>query len=302
MDNMKVAFSHIYKYDLPEGHRFPMMKYELLPEQLLHEGTLTTDDFFHPEPLSDEDILTTHTFEYLNKLKALDLSRKEARAIGFPVRDDLILRGRHIARGTYDCAIHAMQDGVSLNIAGGTHHSFADHGEGFCIFNDIAIAANMLLAQKLVKKVLVIDLDVHQGNGTASIFKERPEVFTLSVHGAKNYPTRKQKSDLDIGLPDGCEDALYMKSLKEHVPTIFDLHQPDLVFYLSGVDILKTDKLGRLDVSRQGCKNRDQYVFELCQRNNVPVAVSMGGGYSDQLRDIIEAHANTFRVAQEMYF
>ncbi len=299
---MKVAFSPIYKYQLPEGHRFPMIKYDLLPEQLLREGTLQEDDFFHPEALIDEDILLTHTKEYLDQLAELSLTRKEARAIGFPVRPDLITRGRHIAFGTYQCALHAQQDGVSLNIAGGTHHAFADHGEGFCIFNDIAIASNMLLQNDLAKKILIIDLDVHQGNGTAHIFQGREEVFTLSVHGAKNYPVRKQQSDLDIGLPDGCEDKLYMSSLEQHLPEVIDEFEPDFIFYLSGVDILGTDKLGRLNVSRDGCKRRDQFIFDLCKQIGVPVAVSMGGGYSHQLRDIVEAHANTFRVAQEVYF
>lgn len=299
---MKVAFSPIYKYELPDGHRFPMIKYDLLPEQLLREGTLQEEDFFHPEALSDREILLTHTSTYLAQLKELSLSRKEARAIGFPVREDLITRGRHIAFGTYQCALYAQEEGVSLNIAGGTHHAFADHGEGFCIFNDIAIASNMLLQNNLAKKILIIDLDVHQGNGTAHIFQERKEVFTLSVHGAKNYPLRKQQSDLDIGLPDGCEDRAYLSSLELHLPKIMDEFEPDFVFYLSGVDILSTDKLGRLSMSREGCKRRDRYVFELCKRYQVPVAASMGGGYSHQLRDIVEAHANTFRMAQEVYF
>lgn len=299
---MKVAFSPIYKYELPDGHRFPMIKYDLLHEQLLREGTLQEEDFFHPDALSDEEILLTHTPTYLAQLSELSLSRKEARAIGFPVREDLITRGRHIAYGTYQCALYALEQGVSLNIAGGTHHAFADHGEGFCIFNDIAIASNMLLKNKLAKKILIIDLDVHQGNGTAHIFEKTKEVFTLSVHGAKNYPVRKQQSDLDIGLPDGCQDRAYMSSLESHLPRLMEEFEPDFIFYLSGVDILSTDKLGRLSVSREGCKRRDRYVFDLCRHHQVPVAVSMGGGYSHQLRDIIEAHANTFRVAQEVYF
>jgi len=299
---MKVAFSSIYKYLLPQGHRFPMIKYELLPEQLLREGTLQHEDFFHPEALSDADILLTHTAQYLNQLKNLTLTRKESRAIGFPIREDLITRGRHIAYGTYQCALYAIEEGVSLNIAGGTHHAFADHGEGFCIFNDIAIASNMLLQNQFASKILIIDLDVHQGNGTAHIFRNKEAVFTLSVHGAKNYPLRKQASNLDIALPDGCQDNMYLEKLADQLPKVIDDYGPDFIFYLAGVDILGTDKLGRLDVSRLGCKRRDQYVLELCHRYNIPVAVSMGGGYSHQLRDIVEAHANTFRVAQEVYF
>jgi len=203
---LKIAFSPIYKYELPPGHRFPMIKYDLLPEQLLYEGTITNENLFAPGYLSEEEILKTHTAEYWHRLKTLTFSRKEERAIGFPVRADLIDRGRYIAHGTIDCAKYAMEYGVSMNIAGGTHHAYADRGEGFCVFNDIAIAANHLLEHGLAKQIMVVDLDVHQGNGTAKIFEGRPEVFTLSVHGEKNYPLRKEKSDLDIGLPDKTED------------------------------------------------------------------------------------------------
>lgn len=299
---LKVAFSPVFKYRLPKGHRFPMIKYELLPQQLLLEGTLSNQHFFHPEALDDAQILLAHTPRYLNKLEQLEFSRKEERAIGFPIRKDLVVRGRHIAMGTYDCAKYAIKYGVSMNIAGGTHHAFADHGEGFCLFNDIAIASYLLLQNELVKKILIVDLDVHQGNGTASIFMKDPRVFTFSMHGGKNYPLRKQTSDLDIPLPDGCDDELYLNKLQTHLPVIIENFRPDFIFYLAGVDVLATDKLGRLKLTRKGCRQRDQYVFERCIANHIPVAVVMGGGYSHQLRDIIEAHANTFRLAQEMYF
>ena len=299
---MKVAFSPIYKYQLPEGHRFPMVKYELLPQQLLREGTVAQEDFFHPDALTDEELLLTHTSEYLEKLKELSLNRKEARAIGFPIREDLITRGRFIAKGTYLCALHAKREGVALNIAGGTHHSFADHGEGFCVFNDIAIATHLMLARNESQRILIIDLDVHQGNGTAHIFQDNKQVFTFSMHGAKNYPHRKQKSDLDIGVPDGIDDEAYLTLLQQTLPGLFERHQPDMVFYLSGVDVLASDKLGRLGMSRKGCCDRDRFVFQTCQQFNVPVAVAMGGGYSTRIIDIIEAHANTFRMARETYF
>lgn len=299
---LKIAFSPIYQYPLPEGHRFPMIKYELLPEQLLYEGTVSDSNFFSPQALTDEQILLTHTAEYLHKLKTQKLSYKEIRAIGFPMTPLLIDRGRYIAHGTYECALHAMQYGVSLNIAGGTHHSFADRGEGFCIYNDIAIASNMLLAEAKVSKVLVVDLDVHQGNGTASIFNGNDKLFTWSVHGERNYPTRKEQSDLDTALPDKTEDALYLKTVKSILPRLIQEVEPDIIFYLSGVDILETDKLGRLSVSIDGCKQRDRFVLEQCRLNNIPVAISMGGGYSPRIADIINAHANTFRLAQELYF
>ncbi len=298
---MRVAFSPIYRYELPPGHRFPMDKYTLLPEQLLFEGTLDESQFFTAAPLSEEAILRTHTLEYWRKLRQNDLTRKEARAIGFPMRPDLVARGRVIAQGTLDCARFAKRDGVALNVAGGTHHAFADHGEGFCVFNDIAIAANELLYHGEAEKILVVDLDVHQGNGTARIFREETRVFTFSMHGARNYPGRKEQSDLDIGLPDQTGDEVYLDTLRGHLPGLLDGLRPDLVFYLSGVDVLATDKLGRLALSLSGCRERDRYVLEECRSRNLPVAVAMGGGYSDRLATIIEAHANTYRVAMSLY-
>jgi acetoin utilization deacetylase AcuC-like enzyme len=299
---LRIAYSPIYKYELPEGHRFPMMKYELIPEQLLYEGSITEDQFFHPDPLDEATILATHDAEYWNKLKTLQLTRKEIRAIGFPLSDNLVQRGRHIAQGTIDCTKFAMQHGVAMNVAGGTHHSFTDRGEGFCLLNDIAIAANYLLNHGLAKRILVVDLDVHQGNGTAQIFRDEPRVFTFSMHGQNNYPLRKEQSDLDIGLPDKTGDEVYLKQLRNTLPKLIDLQQPDFVFYLSGVDVLATDKLGRLSLSMQGCKLRDEYVLKTCREQQIPVAISMGGGYSERIADIVDAHANTFRVAQDLYF
>ena len=298
---MRVAFSPVYRYSLPPKHRFPMEKYTLLPEQLLYEGTLTEAQFFTARPLPEEAILRTHTAEYWNKLKHNGLSRREARTIGFPMRPELVARGRVIAQGTLDCARYAFTDGVALNVAGGTHHAFADHGEGFCVFNDIAIAANELLHGGEVGKVLIVDLDVHQGNGTARLFAQEPRVFTFSMHGARNYPVRKERSDLDIGLPDGCRDEVYLETLRKHLPGLLDGLAPDIVFYLSGVDVLASDKLGRLAMTLRGCRERDRFVLESCRQRQIPVAISMGGGYSERLATIIEAHANTFRVAAALY-
>ncbi len=299
---LKIAFSPVYKYELPEKHRFPMIKYELLPEQLLYEGTVTEDNFFHPAPLSEATILLTHEEAYWRKLCNQELSRKEVRAIGFPMSRKLVDRGRHIANGTVQCALFARRYGVALNVAGGTHHSFTYKGEGFCLLNDIAIAANYLLHHGIVQRILVVDLDVHQGNGTAQIFRNDPRVFTFSMHGARNYPHRKEKSDLDIGLPDRTEDGPYLRKLRAVLPPLLDQVEPDIIFYLSGVDVLATDKLGRLALSIGGCRERDRFVLELCRKNEVPVAVSMGGGYSQRIAHIIEAHANTYRAAQEIFF
>jgi acetoin utilization deacetylase AcuC-like enzyme len=189
-----------------------------------------------------------------------------------------------------------------MNVAGGTHHAFRDRGEGFCCLNDQAVAANWLLSQDPSQKILIIDLDVHQGNGTASIFQGEPRVFTFSMHGAKNYPLRKEKSNLDLDLPDGLTDQPYLAMLNKQLPLIAEQFQPSFIFYQSGVDILETDKLGRLNITRDGCKKRDQLVFDFCKKNNLPIVVSMGGGYSPKLADIVDAHVNTFKAAQEIFF
>jgi acetoin utilization deacetylase AcuC-like enzyme len=299
---LKIAYSPVYKYALPEKHRFPMEKYELLPEQLLYEGTVGPANFFEPLPAEESVILYTHDADYWNKLKGLQLSEKEIRAIGFPLSEALVQRGRHISNGTLQCALYAQQYGVAMNIAGGTHHSFSYKGEGFCLLNDIAIAANYLLREGLASQILVVDLDVHQGNGTAQIFEKEPRVFTFSMHGERNYPNRKERSDLDIGLPDGMEDEPYLQVLRHHLPRLLDQVQPDFVFYLSGVDVLASDKLGRLGLSLAGCRERDRLVLNACRQHRLPVAVSMGGGYSERIATIVEAHANTFRVAAEIFF
>lgn len=286
---------------LPNGHRFPMEKYDLLPKQLLHEGTIEPSHFFEPKPLSEDQILRTHTPEYWNKLKTGTLSRHEIRALGFPFHESLVYRGRHISQGTLDCALYALENGIGLNIAGGTHHAFADRGEGFCMFNDFAITSNELLFHSKVKQILIVDLDVHQGNGTAKLFENEPRVFTFSMHGANNYPLKKERSDLDIGVKDGIEDQEYLKLLKDTLPDLIDEVNPDIILYLSGVDILKSDKLGRLGITKEGCRLRDEFVLKTAQRKGIPITVSMGGGYSVKISDIVEAHANTFRLARSLF-
>lgn len=299
---LKVAFSPIFLYQVPEKHRFPMQKYRLIPERLIEEGVLSEDNFFAPDKLTEEEILTTHTLEYWQKLKTQTLSRKEARAIGFEMTPELVERGRYIAHATYECALYAKQYGVSLNVAGGTHHSFTDHGEGFCVFNDVCIASNLLLSRGEAERILVVDLDVHQGNGSASIMANEPRVFVFSMHGEKNYPFRKPPSDLDIELANDTDDETYLTHLKQTLPNLIAEHKPDLIFYQSAVDVLATDKLGKLALTPEGCKQRDDFVLRQARDNNIPIAVVMGGGYSEDVEDVVEAHCNTFRLAKQLFF
>ena len=299
---LKIAFNKNYIHPLDENHRFPMIKYELIPEQLIRENTCSTDNFFEPGIISDELVLHTHEDQYFQRFKNIKLSKKEIREIGFPLSKGLVERELTIAQGTIECTKYSIEHGISMNIAGGTHHAFYDRGEAFCMLNDQAIAANYLIKKKLAERIMIIDLDVHQGNGTASIFKSNPKVFTISFHGKKNYPFRKEKSDVDIEFEDNTDDELYLKKLKKHIPTLIENFKPDFVFYLSGVDVLNNDKLGRLALSIDGCKERDKFILELCKASSIPIQVSMGGGYSELLRNIIEAHSNTFRLAQEIYF
>jgi acetoin utilization deacetylase AcuC-like enzyme len=279
-----------------------MIKYDLIPEQLLYEGTIKSENIFAPELLSEKNLLGIHQKDYWLKLKHGKLSKDEIRMTGFPYSKKLVERELVILQGTIDCAAYALKYGVAINVAGGTHHAFHDHGEGFCLLNDIAVAAGYLLKNELSKQILVVDLDVHQGNGTASIFRNNQSVFTFSMHGEKNYPLKKEQSDLDIPLPDLIDDNAYMDLLRIQLPKLIDSVEPDFIFYQSGVDVLETDKLGRLGLTLNGCKERDRYVFETCKTNAIPVAVSMGGGYSERIADIIEAHVNTFRLASEIYF
>jgi acetoin utilization deacetylase AcuC-like enzyme len=298
---LKIAFDPIYAHPLPEGHRFPMLKYELIPEQLLYEGTITQNNLFAPNICDDEVVLWTHDKEYVERLQQQTLSAREQRHIGFPQSPQLTRREFVITQGTIDCCYFAREHGVALNVAGGTHHAFANRGEGFCLLNDFGVAANYLLKKRLAYKILIIDLDVHQGNGTASLFEKEPRVFTFSMHGAHNYPFHKEKSDLDIGLNDGTDDKLYLSLLQNTLHTLLDQLQPDFAFYLSGVDILSTDKFGKLKVSVAGCKQRDEMVFAQLKAKGIPCVVAMGGGYSPDIKTIVEAHCNTFRVAKDIY-
>ena len=297
-----IAFHPIYKHPLPEGHRFPMLKYELLPQQLLHEGIAQKSDFFEPEIIPIETVLKVHTKEYVSDLLDLTLDPKAARKIGFPLSKELVERELRIAQGTIIGAEKAFETKVAFNIAGGTHHAYSNRGEAFCLLNDQAISAQYLLDKKLAKKILIIDLDVHQGNGTAEIFQKNDKVFTFSTHGKSNYPFKKETSDLDIAFEDNTSDDEFLKTISAIIPKLIEEQKPDFIFYLAGVDILASDKLGKLGCSIDGCKKRDEIVFQNCEHYQIPVQVSMGGGYSPEIKTIIEAHANTYRVAKDILF
>ena len=296
-----IAFDPIYVLPLPENHRFPMEKYDLLPKQLVHEGTCDPKDFFSPLAVDDQIVKVIHQKEYVDRLKHMKLDLSEVRKIGFPISQQLVEREFIIAGGTIEGALKSLESGISFNIAGGTHHAHSSHGEAFCMLNDQAISARYLLDHQHAKKVLIIDLDVHQGNGTAEIFKKEERVFTFSMHGKKNYPFKKENSDWDIALEDDTGDELYLNLLNDTLPRLFERADPDFVFYLSGVDVVDTDRLGRLGLSIEGCKKRDEQVLKFCHKHSLPAQCSMGGGYSKDIKLIIEAHANTFRLAQQIY-
>lgn len=298
---LKIAYHPIYKHPLPEGHRFPMEKYDLLPKQLVHEGTCDATQFFEPDFPDDAHILAAHDHEYFLNLTQLNLKPSEIRKIGFPLSDELVQRERIIADGTIKGCEFALEHGIAMNIAGGTHHAYSNRGEAFCMLNDQAIGARYLLKKGLAKNVLIVDLDVHQGNGTAEIFRGDDAVFTFSMHGKGNYPFKKEVSDLDIPFEKGTTDEEYLSILKKTVPELLKKVRPDFIFYLCGVDVLSTDKLGTLGMTLTGCKERDRYILQTCFENEIPVQCSMGGGYSPEIKTIIEAHANTFRLAQDIY-
>lgn len=299
---LRIAYDPVYAHPLPEGHRFPMIKYELIPGQLLYEGTIVASNIFSPSPCPDEVVLWTHDAAYLAKLRQQTLSPREQRQIGFPQSPALTLRELVIIQGTIDCCHHALQHGVALNVAGGTHHAYADHGEGFCLLNDFAVAANYLLKKGLASRILIIDLDVHQGNGTARLFHQESRVFTFSMHGEHNYPFHKEKSDWDIPLKDGTDDHTYLQILRDALPRLTEKVKPDLAFFQSGVDILDSDKYGKLKVTLNGCRQRDEMVFNHLKQQGIPCAVAMGGGYSADIKIIVEAHCNTFRAAKDIFF
>lgn len=290
-----IAWHPIFKHPLPEGHRFPMLKYELLHDQLLYEGVVEEKDFFSPDELDLKYLEGVHQKCYYQKLVDLKLSSSEVRRIGFPLSARLVERELRIAEGTIEAAKASVNHGTGFNIAGGTHHAGSNWGEGFCLLNDQAIAAHYLWKYAGIKKILIIDLDVHQGNGTAEIFKNNEDIFTFSMHGQNNFPFKKEKSDLDIGLADGIEGCEYLPLLEKALGNISGSFSPGFVFYQAGADVLLTDKMGKLRLTKQDCLERDRIVFNFCKKLNLPVQISMGGGYSERIADIVDVHCQTFK-------
>ncbi len=294
---MNLFYCDDFVLPLPPDHRFPMTKYSRLRQRILVEEVASEADMHVPNGVTDAQILRCHNAEYLHKVKHGLLTQREVRRIGFPWSPELLERSRHSSGGTVGACLSALEDGTGVNLAGGTHHACPDHGEGFCVFNDAAIAARVLQDSGHVCRVLIVDLDVHQGNGTAAITANDPTIFTLSVHGEKNFPFRKIMGDMDIGLPDHTEDAVYMATLRDVLPTAIRRAAADLVIYIAGADPFVGDRLGKLALSKNGLVERDHYVFETCHAAGLPVGVVMGGGYAPDVEDIVDVHLGTIRTA-----
>lgn len=298
---MLIAHHSCYAHPLPENHRFPMEKYVMLAGQLGLEGIGDDPEWHSPVPMAAKNIVRSHSSSYYTSLLNGSWTRAEERRSGFTWSPELIRRESVIMQGTWACAQVASQGDVGLNIAGGTHHAFADRAEGFCLLNDLALSADLLLSNGMAKRVLIVDLDVHQGNGTAAMTRGDDRIFTFSMHGASNYPFHKESSTLDVPLPDGTEDPLYLALLQEHMDTILEDFKPNVVLYQCGVDVLASDKLGKLSLTMEGCMERDRLVLESCRKRDIGVACAMGGGYSKDVSVIVEAHMQTFRLARELW-
>jgi acetoin utilization deacetylase AcuC-like enzyme len=294
---MKCIYHPSYSVVLPPGHPFPMSKYCLLREQLLAEGVLTADNLVQPELLDSRIAGLVHTGDYLAKLEGPGLSAAEERKLGLPWSAALWQRSRLASAGTLLAARTALTQSMAANLAGGTHHAFADHGEGFCVLNDVAIAVRKLREESAVERVAIIDLDVHQGNGTAAIFEGDDAAFTFSMHGERNYPAAKMRSSLDVPLHDGTGDAQYLDLLQNHLPAVLDSARPELVFYLAGVDVAEGDRYGRLALTEEGIRLRDRRVIEAVRARGVPLCIVLAGGYASSRARTAELHTHVFREA-----
>ncbi len=297
---MRVSYASGYYAPIPHEHIFPMGKFPGLHQYLLDEGVIYESDVIEPSMVDMSNLLTTHTSRYASGIMNGTLSKKEVRRMGLPWSKELAVRSRLAVQGTINAAIMALQDGIAGNLAGGTHHAMGDHGEGYCVFNDVVVAVNVLQKSFWARKILILDCDVHQGNGTAQLLKDNNDVFTFSLHGEKNYPFRKPPSSLDIGLPDGTKDAAYLNTLGDALDSIFNRFDPDLVFYLGGIDPLETDYLGRLSLSLNGLYNRDEMVIKSVTDRGIPLVLLLSGGYAPTLKQTVQAHALMYKAAKEV--
>lgn len=297
---MRLFYTDVFVLPLPAGHRFPMEKYCRLRQALLDSGEFSEADFHLPHAATDEELARAHDLAYIQAISTGQLSEKAQKTIGFPWSEGMVERSRRSAGATICACRAALKDGVSANLAGGTHHAFRDHGEGFCIFNDAAVAARAMQAEGRAKRVLIVDCDVHQGNGTASILRGDDSIFTFSIHGARNFPFDKKQSDLDIELADGCADEAYLVRLEEGLSIAFDTSRPDLVIYLAGADPYHDDRLGRLGLSFDGLAERDRLVLARCKAQRIPIAIAMAGGYARQINDTVSIHSTTIHLAKAL--
>lgn len=297
---MRVFYSPYYFADIGENHVFPIRKFELARDRLVAEKTLALAEIIEPQPATIADVQLVHTADYVTRLRAGTLTAREVRRLGLPWSKSLVRRSFLATNGTIQAAKYALQHGVASNLAGGTHHAFPDRGEGFCVLNDVAVAIRVLQKENLAKRFLIVDLDVHQGNGTAFIFKDDDSVFTFSMHGAKNYPLFKEPSTLDVELPDKIGDQEYLRILSQNLPGIFAF-EPDIVFYLGGADPFENDKLGRMGLTMLGLKRRDEIVLEYANAHRIPTVTTLSGGYARDISDTVEIHCNTIRTVKEVF-
>lgn len=294
---MKAFYSDTFVLPLPEGHRFPMQKYAMLRERVANAGIIAASDMVIPPAANDTQLLRAHTFDYVNRMQQGELTAQEIRRIGFPWSAFMVERSRRSSGATIEACLAALQAGYAANLAGGTHHACSDHGEGFCIFNDSAVAGREIQARGLAKRIVVIDCDVHQGNGTAEIVRGDDTIFTFSIHGEKNFPFRKEQSDLDVGLEDGANDEVYLAALEQGLMDAIERSHAELAIYLAGADPYEDDKLGRLKLTKAGLAARDRMVFDFCEWAGIPVAITMAGGYARTIEDTVDIQFATIAEA-----
>ena len=297
---MDLFYADHFVLPLPEGHRFPMAKYQLLRQRVIESGLVEPERLKVPQPVTQAELSLVHHEHYLDKVFNGSLSEREIRRIGFPWSPEMVERSQRSVGATIAACRSALKEGIAANLAGGTHHAYPDHGEGYCVYNDVAVAARVMQGEGLVNKVLILDCDVHQGNGTAAIFQGDDSVFTFSIHGSKNFPFHKEASDLDIALPDGTEDEAYLAALEGGLGLALEQTEAQLAIYVSGADPFSGDRLGRLALSKAGLKRRDQMVLESCHQARLPVAITMAGGYAREVTDTVDIHFQTLQIAKEV--